>query len=132
MESKPEKLVSFQRHVVFLEQTRIVSGFHVTECFFARWHCFVHSQNSTACCNTVGSTVLVTWRLSCVNSKFEPTVLFAIVPTALFSNDVPTIGVHVFGTGETINDTTTMFTNFVTRLFRLFISSCLNNMLYHV
>ena len=42
-------------------------------------------KNSTACCNTVGSTVLVTWR---------PTVLFAIVPTALFSNDEPTIAVH--------------------------------------
>ena len=40
--------------------------------------------------NILGSTVLVTWLLSCVNSTVEPTV---IVPTALFSNE-PTIAVH--------------------------------------
>ena len=51
-------------------------------------------QNSTNCCNTVGSTVLVTRRLSCVNSNVEPAALFAIVPTALFSNDEPTIAIH--------------------------------------
>ena len=57
-------------------------------------HCHNYTaKNSTTCYNTVGSTVLVTWRLSCVNSTVEPT-LFAIVPTALFSNDEPTIAVR--------------------------------------
>ena len=72
---------------IALGRDRCYSNAHVPCSYYT-------AKNSTTCYNTVGSTVLVTWRLSCVNSTVEPTVLFAIVPTALFSNDEPTIAVH--------------------------------------